>query len=134
MIKATTELLNKIATHEAGHAIVAHVAGLKVSYVDLYEARTTVHDGAREAFQVFCMGGWAAQELMGIHDTEETLHRSTDYSQALNESLYTGFSNEDAIECAIRLVGEHKDQLVVLRDKLLAQGYLDPADIKETLK
>ena len=135
MIKATTELLNRIATHEAGHAVVAHVAGLRVAYVDLYEARTLVHDSeSRYAMQAFCMGGWAAQEVMGIHDTEETLHKSTDYCQGMNDSLYTQFTNEQAIEYATRIVEEHKDQLVILRDKLLAQGYLDPADIKGVLK
>ena len=135
MIRATTELLNKIATHEAGHAIVAHIAGLRVAYVDLYEARTLVHDSeSHHAMQAFCMGGWAAQEVMGIHDTEDTLHKSTDYLQGMDDSLYTQFTNEQAIEYATRIVGEHKDQLVVLRDKLLAQGYLDPADITEVLK
>jgi len=135
MIKATTELLNKIATHEAGHAVVAHVAGLRVAYVDLYESNTKVHDSeSRHALQAYCMGGWAAQEVMGIHDTLETLHKSTDWKQACDDMKHTGIPNETIIEWATQVCNFHKNELVVLRDKLLAQGYLDPADIKEVLK
>ena len=135
MIQATTELLNKIATHEAGHALVAHIAGLRVAYVDLYESNTKVHMSASHNMnQAFCMGGWAAQVVMGLHDSKETLISSGDWSQATNDSLYTGFTNEDAIVYATNVIEEHREALIILRDKLLAQGYLDPQDISEALK
>ena len=134
MIQATTALLNKIATHEAGHALVAAVVGLRIQYVDLYESNTTVHISEnRHKMQAYCMGGYAAQLVMGLHETSEVFHGSGDYSQGVADSAHTGFTNEMALEFAVGIVREHQHQLVRLRDKLLAQGFLSPADVSEVV-
>jgi len=132
MIQATTPLLKKIATHEAGHALVASVVGLRLQYVDLYESNTTVYDTKNyHALQAYCMGGYAAQLVMGFPETDEVFHGSGDYSQGVADSAHTGFTNEMALEFAVGVVRNHQRQLVKLRDKLLAQGHLSPADVSE---
>ena len=129
----TGDDLEAVAVHEVGHAIFGAYHGLTIHLVDLYEQMTTFKPPNKlnwQATQELYLAGIAAEAQKGIDIPAVSMQRSQDWQIAVHAQQFTNVSNYDVLETVDKFLAENHEAVETLTALLLAQGYLDNADVQ----